>query len=82
MLVGQYIVDKKSLSSRYRNVTKIILLLQFKIMNVHLTNERLDCSFYKDFLHLFEQGNVKLAKSVVLMYLQRKQSNKFSVQKL
>ena len=31
-----------------------------------LPNGSLDCSlFYKDFLHLVEQGNVKLAKSVV-----------------
>ena len=36
------------------------------------TNDSLDCSlFYKDLLHLIEQGNIKLAKSITLTITSR-----------
>ena len=45
-----------------------------------LTNETLDCSlFYKDSLHFVEQGNGKLAKSIVSKVSCTEQTNKFFV---
>ena len=47
------------------SVTKMVVFI-VKDYGWTLSNGSFDCSlFYKDFLHFVEQGNVKLAKSIV-----------------
>ena len=70
-----------SVNRELRNEVNEILKYQFKINGFTFifqdhgwtfANGFLDCSlFYKDLLHLIEQGNIKLAKSITLTVTSR-----------